>query len=213
MKMRYSSDHKEKTRAKILDSATTVFRRQGYHATGVDKVMEEAGLTAGGFYAHFPSKDALLAEALEHYATKSSGKLSTGLEDKSGGEWVSAMVDRYLADSHRGRPETGCPIPSLAPEVSRAGKAPRQAFERLVGDLIAKIAGHLPPGESENRAIAIAALCVGGMTLARAVHDTGLSDKILAACRQCAHENIETIEGAGQPKAKKPGRRRTEKDA
>ena len=73
--MRYTPDHKEKTRARILESAATVFRRQGYHATGVDKVMEEAGLTAGGFYAHFPSKDALLAEALEHYAAKASGKL------------------------------------------------------------------------------------------------------------------------------------------
>ena len=77
-------------------------------------------------------------------------------------------------------------MPSLAPEVSRAGKAPRQAFERLVGDLIAKIAAHLPPDDAEDRAIAIAALCVGGMTLARAVHDPGFSDRILAACREFA---------------------------
>ena len=189
--MRYSPDHKEKTRAKILESAATVFRRQGYHATGVDKVMEEAGLTAGGFYAHFPSKDALLAEALEHYAAKGSNTLERGLEDASDREWVRGIVDRYLGDSHRRRPETGCPIPSLAPEVGRAGKAPRQAFERLVGSLIAKIAAHLPPEDAEERAIAITALCVGGMALARAVHDPGYSDRILAACRDFAHEELE----------------------
>jgi TetR/AcrR family transcriptional repressor of nem operon len=189
--MRYSPDHKEKTRAKILESAATVFRRQGYHATGVDKVMEEAGLTAGGFYAHFPSKDALLAEAFEHIAAKGSSTLERGLEDASDREWVREIVDRYLNDSHRRRPETGCPIPSLAPEVGRAGKAPRQAFERLVGSLIAKIAAHLPPEDAEERAIAITALCVGGMALARAVHDPGYSDRILAACRDFAHDALD----------------------
>ena len=189
--MRHSPDHKEKTRAKILESAATIFRRQGYHATGVDKVMEEAGLTAGGFYAHFPSKDALLAEALEHLAAKGSSTLERGLDDASDREWVRGIVDRYLGDSHRRRPETGCPIPSLAPEIGRAGKAPRQAFERLVGRLFAKIAAHLPPEDAEERAIAITALCVGGMALARAVHDPGYSDRILAACRDFAHEELE----------------------
>ena len=122
--MRYSPDHKEKTRARILESAATVFRRQGYHATGVDKVMEEAGLTAGGFYAHFASKDALLAEALEHYATKNTGKFEGGQKDASDREQVKAIVDRYLTASHRRHPERGCPLPSLAAEVARAGKAP-----------------------------------------------------------------------------------------
>src|SRR5271156_4884894 len=102
--MRYTAGHKEKTRVKILESAATVFRRQGYHATGVDKVMEEAGLTAGGFYAHFPSKDALLAEALDHHAAKPAGRLEVGLEDVSDEECVGAIVDRYLAASHRAHP-------------------------------------------------------------------------------------------------------------
>jgi TetR/AcrR family transcriptional regulator, transcriptional repressor for nem operon len=190
--MRYSPDHKEKTRVTILASAARVFRRQGFHATGVDKVMEEAGLTAGGFYAHFPSKDALLAEALDHYAAQGSDTLERGLEHASDREWVRGIVDHYLDDSHRRRPETGCPIPSLAPEVSRAGKAPRQAFERLVCSLIAKIAAHLPPDDAEDRAIAITALCVGGMALARAVHDPALSDRVLTACREFAHENLES---------------------
>ncbi len=204
--MRYAPDQKEKTRARILEAAATTFRRQGYHATGVDKVMEEAGLTAGGFYAHFPSKDALLAEALEHYAAQSSGKLTEGLSDRSGPEQVGAIVDRYLRPEHRERPEDGCPLPSLAPEVSRAGDASRRAFERLVGDLIATFAARLPPNKGQDRAIALAALCVGGMTLARAVHDPGFSDRILKACRDFAHENVEC---RPRSQGKEPGRRRT----
>jgi TetR/AcrR family transcriptional regulator, transcriptional repressor for nem operon len=202
--MRYSPDHKEKTRARILESAATAFRREGYHATGVDKVMEEAGLTAGGFYAHFSSKDAMLAEALEHYAATGSGKLDVSAEHAGDHERAAAVVDRYLTTSHRGHPESGCPLPSLAAEVSRAGKKPRQAFERLVGGLINKIEAALPADQAHDRAIAIAALCVGGMTLARAVHDPEFSDQILAACRAFAHENLERHQ---EPKASKHRRR------
>jgi TetR/AcrR family transcriptional regulator, transcriptional repressor for nem operon len=202
--MRYSPDHKEKTRARILESAAAAFRREGYHATGVDKVMEEAGLTAGGFYAHFPSKDAMLAEALEHYAATGKSQLDVSAEE-AGEHWhAGSIVDWYLAASHRGCPERGCPLPSLAAEVSRAGKKPRQAFERLVRGLIRKIGALLPPDHAEDRAIAIAALCVGGMTLARAVDDPEFSDRILAACRAFAHENLKRHQ---QPKASKFRRR------
>jgi TetR/AcrR family transcriptional regulator, transcriptional repressor for nem operon len=197
--MRYARDHKEKTRAKIVESAAAAFRREGYHATGVDKVMEEAGLTAGGFYAHFSSKDALLAGAIEHCAGKSAETFERGLEDLSDREWVAGIVEHYLAASHRGHPERGCPIPTLASEVGRAGEAPRQAFERLVGAFVGRIADHLPPADAGERAIAIAALCVGGITLARAVHDPGFSDRILAACRDFAHENLE---GDAPPEAR-----------
>ena len=162
-----------------------------------------------GFTPHFSSKDALLAEALEHYAAQSSGKLAEGLSDRSDLEQVGAIVDRYLRPEHRERPENGCPLPSLAPEVSRASEASRQAFERLVDDLIATFAARLPPNEGQHGAIALAAICVGGMTLARAVHDPGLSDRILKACRDFAHENIE---GRPRSQGKEPGRRRTVRD-
>ncbi len=82
--MRYAPDHKEKTRARIIEAAGKVFRRQGYHATGVDKVMEEAGLTAGGFYAHFDSKQALLVEALAHAGAEMGRRREAGLEELSG---------------------------------------------------------------------------------------------------------------------------------
>ena len=89
--MRYAPDHKEKTRARILEAAGKVFRRQGYHSAGVDKVMEEAGLTAGGFYAHFDSKQALLAEAVTIAASEATRKIEAGLEELSGCEWTRGL--------------------------------------------------------------------------------------------------------------------------
>jgi TetR/AcrR family transcriptional repressor of nem operon len=196
--MRYAADHKAKTRERILESAAAAFRRQGYHATGVDQVMADAGLTAGGFYAHFSSKDALLAEVLTYYGGTATAMLDDGAGDggaTGGGRGegfacAGAIVERYLTPSHRNEPESGCAIPPLAAEVARAGPEPRQAFEQLIAGLVAKIADTLPHDDAKDRAIAVAALCVGGMTLARAVHDPGLSDRVLSACRQCAHELI-----------------------
>ena len=204
--MRYTSDHKEKTRIKILEAAATLFRRQGFHATGVDKVMAEAGLTPGGFYAHFDSKDTLLAETLEHFAQNPGATLLRGLTDQSGSsatvptsdhESARAMVDRYLAATHCARPEAGCPIPTLAAEVCRAGEAPRRVFERLIARLIASMRAQLRIGEkssskrNQQEAIAMIALCVGGITLARAVADPQFSAEILAACRAFAHESLD----------------------
>src|SRR5580700_8650326 len=103
--MRYSLGHKEQTRAKILQAAGKVFRREGYHAAGVDKVMEEAGLTAGGFYAHFGSKEALLAEALAPAAAEAGVPRDKDLEGITGRAWAEAFVERYLSPSHRLRTE------------------------------------------------------------------------------------------------------------
>src|SRR3954462_10853780 len=98
--MRYAADHKRRTRARILGAAGRVFRREGYHAAGVDKVMEEAGLTAGGFYAHFASKQALLAEAVTTAAAEASRKIEQGLETRSGPDWIEAFLSRYLGPDH-----------------------------------------------------------------------------------------------------------------
>src|SRR3954465_3034223 len=111
--MRYAPDQKEKTRAKILEAGGKVFRRQGYHASGVDKVMEEAGLTAGGFYAHFDSKQALLAEAVTCAAAEATGKIESGLEELSGKEWLEAFLARYLSPQHVRVPGDGCPLVAL----------------------------------------------------------------------------------------------------
>src|SRR5437764_10554084 len=108
--MRYPAGHKEQTRVKILRAAGKVFRRLGYHAAGVDKVMEEAGLTAGGFYAHFDSKQELLAEALTCAGAEAGRRHAAALEGLSGGEWLEAFLGRYLSVEHRGKWEEGCPL-------------------------------------------------------------------------------------------------------
>src|SRR3954465_14142265 len=101
--MRYAPDQKEKTRAKILEAGGKVFRRQGYHAAGVDKVMEEAGMTAGGFYAHFDSKQTLLAEALACAGAEVGGRHEAALEGLSGEGWLEAFFARYLSMAHRSK--------------------------------------------------------------------------------------------------------------
>jgi TetR/AcrR family transcriptional regulator, transcriptional repressor for nem operon len=187
--MRYAPDHKEKTRARIIEAAGKVFRRQGYHATGVDKVMEEAGLTAGGFYAHFDSKEALLVEALAQAGDEMGPRREGGLEDLSGRDWIEAFLARYLDVSHRRRLEDGCPLVALVSEVSRADEPVKECFEALVRDLGDKLNSHARECRAdgvEDRVLAALAMCVGGLSLARSVRDDALAGRILASCREQA---------------------------
>jgi TetR/AcrR family transcriptional repressor of nem operon len=189
--MRYPPDHKEKTRAKILEAAGKVFRRQGYHAAGVDRVMEEAGLTSGGFYAHFDSKQSLLAEALTHTGAGMGGQREAGLEGLSGREWVDAFFARYLGATHRKEVEDGCPLVALVSEVSRAGGSVKERFEALVrelGDTLAANARGVGATPAEERALAALAMCVGGLGLARSVRDEAFAERILESCRDRASE-------------------------
>ncbi|QEL19946.1 TetR/AcrR family transcriptional regulator [Limnoglobus roseus] len=179
--MRFPKDQKAQTRERILDAAATVFRRDGFAGGGVDAVMREAGLTAGGFYAHFPSKDALFAEAVVHALRKSTLYTGPHLDGLAGAAWVAAAVARYLSPQHRERMATGCPLPALLSEVARGPAAAKAGFEGELKQAAALIGGHLP--EAGDTAFAVLALMVGGMVLARGVADEGLSDRILSACR------------------------------
>ena len=189
--MRYAADQKEKTRARILGAAGRVFRREGYHASGVDKVMAEAGLTAGGFYAHFDSKQALLAEALEHAAAETGERLAAATESISGREWVEVFLRRYLSLEHCLDIEGGCPLAALVSEVARADEAVKGGFERIVRDAVRKLATHASGSRAramDKRALAALAMCVGGLALARSVGNEKLAARILASCRSVATE-------------------------
>jgi TetR/AcrR family transcriptional repressor of nem operon len=188
--MRYPPGHKDETRRRILDAAGTVFRRQGYHAGGVDQVMREAGLTAGGFYAHFPSKEALFAETLPHALRQTRTLMEAGTEEgPSGADWLQTVAARYLSPAHRRLVEKGCPLPALLPEVARATEQSRQAFQEVLEEAIANIAAR---GEQDaDEAFALLGLLVGGLTLARAVADEALGDRILAGCRKHVEATIE----------------------
>jgi TetR/AcrR family transcriptional repressor of nem operon len=190
--MRYPAGHKEQTRAKILHAAGRVFRRVGYHAAGVDEVMEEAGLTAGGFYAHFASKEALLAEVLRPTVADAGVPLDKDLDGVAGRARLEAFVDSYLSQSHLHRTDNGCPLPALVSEVARTSGPVKAGFEEIVRDLVARLRGHTGAGLSEDRALAIIVLCVGGLGVARSVQDEVFRDRILAACRDFAKSGLAT---------------------
>jgi TetR/AcrR family transcriptional repressor of nem operon len=193
--MRYPADQKQRTSQRILDSASTLFRARGYEATGIDAVMASADLTAGAFYAHFSSKEDLLARSLDSAFCQSGAAWSKRLENLRGPDWVRKFVSAYLSKAHRDNPEQGCPMPALASEIARIGGPSRAVFEKRLCGLIEIVdretgASSPNPGSSnKDDAIAAIALCVGGLLLSRAVDDPTLSDRILSACRAAVIED------------------------
>lgn len=191
--MRYAPDHKPATRARIVAAAARVLLDQGLAGTGVHQVMARAGLTHGGFYAHFQSRDALIAEALEALLEERRGQLVAGLDELRGEARLAQVVGRYLNRHHRDNAEEGCPLPALGGELARADPELRARFERGLAALADEIAApededataDATEGASE-RALATLALCAGGVMLSRAVGDGELSDRILRACRRFA---------------------------
>ena len=184
------SKRKRRTHERILASAGKVFRRRGYSGAGVDAVMAEAGLTHGGFYAHFASKEALFAETVVSALGRTAELMGTGSENRNGVSWLRAAVRRYLSRPHLRAVEEGCAMPTLVSDLGRAGELPREAFEGRLLELLDGAAEKAPSGagfdEPADRLLATVALCVGGLSLARAVKDPALSDRILAACRKLA---------------------------
>ncbi|WP_165069704.1 TetR/AcrR family transcriptional regulator [Paludisphaera rhizosphaerae] len=186
--MRYPADHKAKTRARILDAAGRVFRRRGYHASGVDAVMAEAGLKPGGFYAHFDSKESLLAEAIDQAAAAMRARGVPIPDGPSGREWASAFVAGYLSPTHRDADDDGCPLAALASEVARAGDPVKQSFEAALLRMASRMSTDREA--PDDRTLAVLALCLGGLGLSRAVFDETLALRILAACRTLATEAL-----------------------
>ncbi len=183
------SDQKERTRGRILSAAARRFREKGYRASGVDELMKAAGLTAGGFYAHFPTKRALLAETLGLSLDQVRTQLLAGLDDLRGASFLRAVVGRYLSRTHRDDPAGGCALPALAAEIAREGPRPRKALQQYLQRLAAELAPRTPPAPGlapEDRVLATVALLAGALALARAVHDRDLSDRILRAARRLA---------------------------
>ena len=180
--MSYPPEHKVKTHTRIVTAAAKSFRQAGMLATGIDQLMADAGLTRGGFYAHFRSKAALFAESLQAaFAEARENLLFKGLDKRSGHEWVQAASKRYLAKSHRDTPDEGCAIPALGAEVARAPDEVKEAFEREVDGIITAISER--GGLSKPEATALLATWVGGITLARGMKDPAASSQVLEDCR------------------------------
>jgi AcrR family transcriptional regulator len=157
------------TRGRILRAAAARFRRQGYVETSVNQVMRDAGLTHGGFYAHFPSKENLFAEAVRHATDESGDWLESQVEGLEGAAWVEAWVDAYLSDAHCEHSERGCPMPSLMPEVARAGSGASEAFAVGLARRLERLCPRLPfeREEAERRAMSAYAHMAGAVMLSR----------------------------------------------
>jgi TetR/AcrR family transcriptional repressor of nem operon len=166
---------REQSHGRILDAAARALRRQGYAGVGVAEVMKEAGLTHGGFYAHFTSRDALLAAAVEHGADESAQSLTrriASLQDR-GASPVRALVEAYLADLHATNVERGCVVAALGSEMPRQTEALQEVSRRRVTALVERARTALPPDAPPERAFLLASSLVGALQLARALGDAG----------------------------------------
>ncbi len=177
------------SRARILDAAAAAFRGRGYAATGVDAVMAAAGLTHGGFYAHFPSKGDLLRAAVAHSTRPGGNAMLDAVAGLSGEAFIATTIARYLSMAHRDHPETGCPLPTIAAEVPRLEAGLTPAVSAPLSGLAQLIRRHLPgPADTAPaRAQALVALLVGGVVTARAL-PAAQARPWLAACRRSARD-------------------------
>lgn len=173
------------THERIVDTAARAIRRAGFAGVGVADIMKEAGLTHGGFYAHFPSRDALLVEALAHAGQQSAERLSQGNAQREarGASPFRALVDSYLSDRHLSGTENGCAVAALVSEMPRQSADVRAAAVQRVRSLVALVAQTLPADTAPDSAAAIASQMVGALQLARALGDNAEGRALLAANR------------------------------
>jgi TetR/AcrR family transcriptional repressor of nem operon len=184
---------KEESHQRILAAAGRRFRADGLDGAALAAIMGEAGLTHGGFYAHFAGKEALIAAALETALAEGWRRWLAGLEGLAPEDALRLIVGRYLSPAHRDAPTTGCAMAALASELARRPAPSRLALEAALLALLESLERSMPEGTSlghRERAIATTALCLGGLLLSRMVVDPALSDAILLACRRAARTTL-----------------------
>jgi TetR/AcrR family transcriptional repressor of nem operon len=174
--MRYDKSHKETTHRRVVETASARFRKEGLDGVGVANLMKDAGLTHGGFYSHFPSKEALIQEAIVSSMEATFARLSGAAEN--GG--IEEFIRMYLRPAHRDHPEKGCAAAALGCEIARHSKATRAAFTDRVRKLVSLIEMRLAKPDAST-ARAIFSTLMGALQLSRAVSDRDLSDKMLEA--------------------------------
>ena len=181
--MKVSRQQAEKNRERVLDVAGRLFRENGFDGIGVDGLMKGAGLTHGGFYANFKSKEELAAKSCERTLAKLVEDWNR-VADEANGDPLKAIVAGYLAISHRDDPGNGCVLAALGADVARKGPSVRHAVTEGIRPFIELLTRSVPGGSRAARrkkALTIYASLVGAMVLARAVDDPALSKQILQA--------------------------------
>ncbi|MEO7578362.1 MAG: helix-turn-helix domain-containing protein [Massilia sp.] len=183
--MPYSSEHRAATRGRIVDSARRLFNRQGFEQVSIDQIMSAAGLTRGGFYHHFSSKDQVYAEAVASFTSCNPFAEQVAKSPPQSADGLARMlIDLYLSDAVLDDIDKHCPLYALPGDVARAGLAPQSAYTDLIrrmSGIYANALAHLDDGQ--QRAQAIVALCVGGMVLARTTADAALRKSLRESAR------------------------------
>ena len=191
--MRYDDNHKERTRARVLAEAAAAIRSKGAERVGVAEVMAGAGLTHGGFYAHFKSKDDLVAQAITHMFEVSYARFLSHTEGREPAAALSNYIDAYLATSHRDDRSHGCPIAALSGDLPNMPELARARFtdgtERLVTGL-AKLLKQLGAKNAEALAWSAMAEMAGALALSRTVSDPDRSTQILRNSRAMVRSRL-----------------------
>jgi TetR/AcrR family transcriptional repressor of nem operon len=184
--MRYSKGHKQATRQRILQAAGRRFKEDGIDGAGVAAVMSDAGLTNGAFYAHFASKEDLVANVLADQLRAQRQNFDSQPPDRAG---LEAFIRAYLSPQHRDQSADGCPSAALLDEIARRPAATRQAFtDELLNtaDDVAARLGRTDAEAARTDALTILGFMIGALQLARALTDRDLSDQLLARSREAA---------------------------
>ena len=199
--MRYSKEHKQETHARIVKKASVRLREKGAHGIGVADLMKEAGLTHGGFYAHFDSREALVIEAFAYAMDRSIEHWRKMAAETSPEKRLSTIVDSYISTVHRDDPGRGCAVPTLGAEIARESAKTRRAFSAKLEQLIDVMADQIPgvPRKTARRqAMGTLATMMGTLVMSRVAGSGELSEEILVSGREAALGRA-----AAKPAAKK----------
>jgi TetR/AcrR family transcriptional repressor of nem operon len=185
--MRYSKEHKQETHARIVRKAAVRLREKGAHGIGVADLMKEAGLTHGGFYAHFDSREALVIEAFSHAMDRSTERWRKVAEEVPPEKRLATIVDTYLTETHRDDPGHGCAVPTLGAEIARETPKTRKAFALKLEQMIDMMADQIldvPRKTARKQAMATLATMMGTIVMSRIAGNGELSEEVLSAGRE-----------------------------
>jgi TetR/AcrR family transcriptional repressor of nem operon len=204
--MRYSKEHKQETHARIVKKASIRLREKGAHGIGVADLMKEAGLTHGGFYAHFDSREALVIEAFAYAMDRSTERWRKMAEQTPPEKRLAAIVESYLTPIHRDDPGHGCAVPTLGAEIARESVKTRKAFsaklEQMI-DMMADQVADVPRKAARKQAMATLATMIGTLVLSRIAGSGEFSDEILGAGRDAVLARA-AVKLAGKKSGAKP---------
>ena len=204
--MRYSKEHKQETHAKIVKKAAVLLREKGAHGIGVADLMKEAGLTHGGFYAHFESREALVIEAFAYAMDRSTERWRKIAEQTPPDKRLATIIQSYLTPLHRDDPGHGCAVPTLGAEIARESPKTRKAFASKLAQMIEMLADQIPEvprKTARKQAMAAVATMMGTLVLARIAGSGEFSEAILAAGREAVLGPSPATKAAPRKPAKK----------